>query len=137
MCEPSPTTVEMFEQCPTDVVCVSVWPPGHLPVTLDALALPLTGILVEKPLADTSEDGRTLLNAVQQKDIPIAVPHGLLVADHSRLILGLVQGGAIGELVLAEIECSGLGHHQRRHPLAGFFRHADGARAGGVGDGSL
>ena len=98
---------EMFAQCPTDVVCVSVWPPGHLPVTLDALQLPLTGILVEKPLADTAKDGYTILEAVRAKGIPMVVPHGLLVADHSKQILDLVRGGAIGDLVLVEIECSG------------------------------
>ncbi len=98
---------EMFQQCPTDVVCVSVWPPGHLPVTLYALNLPLTGILVEKPLADTAADGRTILEAVKQKRIPMVVPHGLLVADHSTKVLELVRGGAIGDLVLVEIQCSG------------------------------
>lgn len=98
---------EMFAQCPTDVVCVSIWPPDHLSATLDALELPLTGILVEKPLADTAVAGKALLEAVQRSGIPMVVPHGLLVADHSRQILDLVYDGAIGDLVLAEIECSG------------------------------
>ena len=99
--------VEMFAHSPTDVVCVSTWPPSHLPVARDALALPLTGILVEKPLADTATDGRSVLEQVRRKGIPLAVPHGLLVADHGKQILDLVRGGAIGDLVLVEIQCSG------------------------------
>jgi predicted dehydrogenase len=54
----------MLEACPTDVVCVSTWPPSHEEVTRDALALPgLRGILVEKPLADTAAAGRRILVA--------------------------------------------------------------------------
>jgi predicted dehydrogenase len=98
---------EMFASTPTDIVCVSTWPPSHLDVTRDALALPLQGILVEKPLADTAACGRQVLELVQEGNLPMAVPHGLLVADHTQQILELVQGGAIGELKLVEIQCRG------------------------------
>jgi predicted dehydrogenase len=97
----------MFEAVPTDVVCVSTWPPSHLEITSDALDLPLCGILVEKPLADTARRGRQVLEMVQRENMPVAVPHGLLVADHGQRVLELVHGGAIGELKLVEIECSG------------------------------
>ncbi len=98
---------QMFVDTPTDVVCVATWPPSHLEVTEAALALPLCGILVEKPLADTAADGRRLLQLVQARNLPMAVPHGLLVADHSRRVLDLVAGGAIGDLKLVEIQCRG------------------------------
>ncbi len=98
---------EMFERVPTDIVCVSTWPPSHLEITRDALNLPLQGILVEKPLADTAARGREVLELIQAKRLPLAVPHGLLVADHSRQVLDLVQNGAIGDLKLVEIQCSG------------------------------
>lgn len=98
---------QMLAEAPTDVVCVATWPPSHLEVTRDALALPLCGILVEKPLADTAASGREVLALVQAKRLPLAVPHGLLVADHSRQVLDLVRGGAIGELKLVEIQCRG------------------------------
>lgn len=96
---------EMFTQCPTDVVCVSTWAPSHKEITLEALQLPLKGILVEKPLADTSGAGSELLNAIKEKRIPMAVPHGLLVADHSVEIIKRIHGGDIGQLELVEIEC--------------------------------
>jgi predicted dehydrogenase len=98
---------ELFAESPTDVVCVATWPPSHSEVTRDALALPLTGILVEKPLADNASAGRELLDAIQAKELPVAVPHGLLVADHVHQILELVRGGEIGDLKVVEIECSG------------------------------
>ncbi|MFN8465304.1 MAG: Gfo/Idh/MocA family oxidoreductase [Caldilineaceae bacterium] len=98
---------QMLASAPVDVVCVATWPPSHLEVTQDALALPLCGILVEKPLADTAASGRQVLELIKARGLPMAVPHGLLVADHSKQVLELVRSGAIGELKLVEIQCSG------------------------------
>lgn len=99
--------VEMFAACPTDIVCVSTWPPSHLEVTQAALNLPLKGILVEKPLADNFAVGRQILELIRARNLPMAVPHGLLVADHSTQVLERVHGGEIGELKLVEIQCTG------------------------------
>jgi len=98
---------EMFSAQRPDVVCVATWPPTHRAVAGDALALPLQGILVEKPLADNWRDGRAILEQVRGRNLPLAVPHGLLVADHGRQILKLVREGQIGELKLVEVECTG------------------------------
>jgi predicted dehydrogenase len=98
---------EMFAQCPVDLVCVSTWPPSHLSVTRDALQLPLTGLLVEKPLGDTAVAGAEILARVKERGLPLAVPHGLLVADHGRQILERVGNGEIGDLKLVEIQCTG------------------------------
>lgn len=99
------THTEMFAACPTDVVCVSTYAPTHLPITLDALALPLKGIVVEKPLGDTVAAGREIIDAVRARNLPMAVPHGLLVMRHAQEIIARVQQGEIGELTLVEIEC--------------------------------
>lgn len=97
---------DMLEQCPTDVVCVSTWPPSHEQVTRDALALPgLRGILVEKPLGDTAAAGRRILEAVTARGVPMVVPHGLLVRKVSLEVLQRVRDGEIGELTLVEIQC--------------------------------
>jgi predicted dehydrogenase len=98
---------DMISAHELDVVCVSTWPPTHRAVAEDALALPLKGILVEKPLADNWRDGRAILDRVRALGLPLAVPHGLLVADHGRQILDLVHQGRIGALELVEIECRG------------------------------
>lgn len=95
---------EMFEKCPTDVVCVSTYPPSHEPITMDALKLPLKGILVEKPLGHTAKSGRVILNAVKKKGIAMAVPHGLLVKKVPCEIIERIHRGEIGEIKLIEIE---------------------------------
>ena len=69
----------MFRECPTDVVVVSVPPALHRSAVMDALELPLRGILVEKPLGHCLSDGRAILNAIRARRLPICVPHGLLV----------------------------------------------------------
>ena len=99
---------EMFSTCPTDVVCISTWAPSHLPLTQQALKIPgLRGLLVEKPLGDTAMVGRSILDAVQRENIPMAVPHGLLVAPHVTQIIDRVRAGHIGELKLVEIQNNG------------------------------
>ena len=97
---------DMFTSAPADVVCVSTWPPSHLPITLDALKLPLKGLLVEKPLGDTTKAGSDILKAVRARRLPVVVPHGLLVARHGTEILERVRRGDIGDLTLYEVQCS-------------------------------
>jgi predicted dehydrogenase len=95
---------EMFAECPTDVVCVSTYAPSHEEITLDALRLPLEGILVEKPLGHTVASGRRILEAIRSRGLPMAVPHGLLVRKTPMEIVQRVRDGEIGELVLVEIQ---------------------------------
>ena len=97
---------EMFAACPTDVVCVSTWPPSHEQVTMDALELPLKGILVEKPLGHTHASGRSIVEAIKRKDLPMAVPHGLVAMRAPLDIVSRVRQGEIGDLKLMEIQCA-------------------------------
>ncbi len=94
----------MFAACPTDVVCVSTYPPSHEAVTMDALALTLKGILVEKPLGHTIASGRRILEAIKSRGLPMAVPHGLLAKRAPLEVVERVQRGEIGELKLVEIQ---------------------------------
>ncbi|QHW33876.1 Gfo/Idh/MocA family oxidoreductase [Paenibacillus rhizovicinus] len=95
---------EMFAQCPTDVVCVSTFPPSHEEVTMDALKLPLKGILVEKPLGHTVASGRAILEAIKGRRLPMVVPHGMLAKITPLEIISRVHRGEIGELKLLEIQ---------------------------------
>jgi len=97
---------EMFEACPTDVVCVSTWAPSHEEVTMAALELGLKGILVEKPLGDTAAAGGRILKALKARKLPMAVPHNLLALRTPVEIIERVGRGEIGELKLVEIQCS-------------------------------
>lgn len=81
-------------------------PPSHETVALDALALlPLAGILVEKPLGHTVASGRRILEAIKSKNLPMAVPHGLVAKRTPLEIIKQVQQGEIGDLKLVEIQC--------------------------------
>ena len=95
---------EMFLNCPTDVVCVSTYPPSHEEVVMDALNLPLKGILVEKPLGHTMISGRKIVDEIKKNRIPMVVPHGLMAKQAPVEIINLVQQGKIGELKLVEIQ---------------------------------
>ena len=97
---------EMFAACPTDVVCVSTWPPSHEQITMDALRLDLRGILVEKPLGHTHASGRRILEAIKHKNLPLAVPHGLIAMRAPLDIVARVHQGQIGDLKLMEIQCT-------------------------------
>lgn len=100
-----PSYEEMFSECPADIVCISTWPPSHKEITIKALTHPLKGILVEKPLGDTFKAGCEIVKAVKTKQIPMAVPHNLVVGGYARDIITRVHNGDIGELELVEIEC--------------------------------
>lgn len=95
---------EMFEKCPTEVVCVSTYPPSHESVAMDALALPLKGILVEKPLGHTFASGRRIVKAIKKRNLPMAVPHGLLAKRIPLEVISRVERGDIGALKLVEIQ---------------------------------
>lgn len=97
----------MFAACPTDVVCVSTYPPSHEQIALEALESGLRGILVEKPLGHTSASGRRILDAIKARGLPVAVPHGLLARKTPCEIIERVQRGEIGALKLVEIQCTG------------------------------
>ncbi len=97
----------MFVACPVDVVCVSTYAPTHAEIAHAALTLPLKGILLEKPLTDSVQTARALLDVIEQRGLPMIVPHGLMAHTHSREILQRVHAGEIGELKLIEIEFGG------------------------------
>jgi predicted dehydrogenase len=94
----------MFQVCPTDVVCVSTYPPSHEEVTLEALNLALTAILVEKPLGHSVASGRHILESVKRRKIPMATPHGLMVKRCPLEIIERTKNGEIGDLKLIEIQ---------------------------------
>lgn len=95
---------ELFAGCEVDVVCVSTYPPSHEEVALDALKLPLKGILVEKPLGHTAASGKRIVEAIQARNMPVVVPHGLLAQSTPLAVIEQVRKGAIGELKLVEIQ---------------------------------
>ena len=98
----------MLATLDADVVCISTPPALHEAGVAAALNLPLRGLLVEKPLGHSYASGAAILEAVRiMRQLPLAVPHGLLARPTPRAALQRIQGGDIGDLTLMEIQCSG------------------------------
>jgi predicted dehydrogenase len=99
---------QMFAESPSDVICVSTWAPSHLEITTAALAVDgLRGLLVEKPLGDSVAAGAGILDIVRTAGLPLVVPHGLMAQAAALEVIDRVRGGAIGELRVVEMECTG------------------------------
>ena len=97
---------EMFAECPTDVVCVSTYPPSHEAVVMAALEVQnLKGLLVEKPLGDTAAAGRRILDAICKRGLPMVVPHNLRALATPTDIVAKIREDAIGDLKLIEVQC--------------------------------
>lgn len=98
---------EMFTACPSDVVCVSTYAPTHFPITRAALKTDVVrGMLVEKPLGDTTAAGRQIVELLRSQNLPLVVPHGLMAQCAALEIVERVRAGVIGELRVVEMECA-------------------------------
>lgn len=99
------TLEEMLAEAPSDVVCVSTYAPSHLPMTRAAIESgSVRGMLVEKPLGDTTAAGREILAILKERNLPVVVPHGLMAQRAAREVIDRVRDGEIGELRLVEME---------------------------------
>jgi predicted dehydrogenase len=70
---------------------------------MDALELPLKGMLVEKPLGHTAAAGARIVEAIKKRQLPMVVPHNMLATAGGRAVIDRVRAGAIGELRTVEI----------------------------------
>jgi len=98
---------DMLSAVTPDVVCVSTYAPTHEEIARAAIKLPVRGLLVEKPLSDTTAGGRAILDLAGRLGVPLVVPHGLMAMSGPLEIVARVRSGAIGGLRLVEIESSG------------------------------
>jgi predicted dehydrogenase len=102
------TYQEMFETCPADVVCVSTYAPAHLEMTIAAVKTGVVrGMLVEKPLGETTAAGTQIVELLKSNGLPLVVPHGLMAQSAALDIIARVKDGIIGQLRVVEMECTG------------------------------
>jgi predicted dehydrogenase len=94
----------LFADLAPDIVCVSTYPPSHADVARCAIEAGARGLLVEKPLGDTTAAGRDILAATRQAPVPFVVPHGLMAQAAPLDIIRRIRAGDIGRLVLVEME---------------------------------
>ncbi len=99
---------ELLDARPADVVCVSTYAPSHLELIRLAVASgSVRGMLVEKPLGDTTAAGAEILQLLRAHDLPMVVPHGLLARSAALEARARVRAGNIGDLLLVEMERTG------------------------------
>lgn len=98
---------DLFANTNPDVVCISTYAPSHLPLVRLALErLPVRGMLVEKPLGDSVDAGRQILELLRSRALPFVVPHGLMERAAAVEVTDQVRSGAVGTLRVVEIECT-------------------------------
>lgn len=79
------------------VAHLAVPPDLHVPLAREALELGL-GVFVEKPLALTAEEARTLVDAAADRGLPLAVNHNMVHAPSFARLLERVEAGEIGRV---------------------------------------
>lgn len=94
---------EMMAQCPADIVCVASPAPSHAPIARYVLQQGTAGMLLEKPIACSAADAERLLEDIKTRQVPLVVPHGLLVLPAPIAIKRRVLRGDIGEIESVEI----------------------------------
>jgi predicted dehydrogenase len=102
-----PDANTLLEVARPEVVCVSTFAPSHPEVVGLALEAGVRGVLLEKPVAADWASGRGTLDHLERMQVPVVVPHGLLVRPASMEVLRHISAGDIGDLEVIEIECHG------------------------------
>lgn len=74
----------------------------HIPIALECIAEGKS-VLIEKPIADTEEDGLRLANAARAADVPVLVGHHRRHNPIVRAARAIVQNGQLGRLVSASV----------------------------------
>lgn len=97
----------MLQHQAADVMCISTPPVTHAAISRSAMATSVRGLLLEKPLCHSASLARELLADIVARQIPVAVPHGLLVQATALEVIDRVRNGEIGELELIEIRTTG------------------------------
>jgi myo-inositol 2-dehydrogenase/D-chiro-inositol 1-dehydrogenase len=86
----APTPLALCERRDVDIVAV-VLPPGLYPPLVEAAAQAGKAILLEKPLAATTDAARRILRAVRQAHVPAMVAHTLRFDSRVRALVRAVR----------------------------------------------
>ena len=87
----------LIEDPAIDAVAIATPVSTHYELALRALQAG-KHVLVEKPLAAKSEEGKHLVEEAERRGLTLMVDHTFLYTDSVRLIRELIHGGELGEL---------------------------------------
>jgi predicted dehydrogenase len=93
---------ELLSNPEVEIVCVTTSSGSHGPIGLEALRAG-KHLVVEKPIAMTSAEAETLIEAAERNGVTLSVIAQNRFYDHYRWIKRVVDEGRIGKLLLAEI----------------------------------
>ncbi len=99
------STSQMYANHSLDVVGIATYAPSHLAMAQEAMAQPIKGLVVEKPICDTVHQAVELLAQAKAKRLPLLVPHNLPLVPHGRKIIQRVHAGEIGQVRLIDFQC--------------------------------
>jgi len=85
-----------------DIVCVTTGSGSHGIIGLDALRAG-KHVLVEKPLAMTSNEADAMIRLAREKDLVLSVVSQTRFFEHHKLVKQVIDEGKLGKLLLAEI----------------------------------
>ena len=97
----------MLDQTKPNGVVVATPNATHAQITVDCLEQG-AAVLVEKPIADTLEDGRRICDASRATGLPVLVGHQRRHNSIMRKAKAIVGGGALGKPVTATVMCTWL-----------------------------
>ncbi len=94
---------ELLSRHSVDVVCIATPAPTHEPFARDVMSRGLRGLLLEKPISCSVEHAEQLLADFVSAQLPVVVPHGMLVLPAPTEITRRVRGGDIGRITDIEV----------------------------------
>ena len=103
-----------------DVICVSTFAPSHSEIVGQALDAGVRGVLLEKPVALDWASGRATVDRLTARQVPVVVPHGLLVRPASKEVLDHIFEGDLRRFGARRDRMRGLGLDECRCALGGF-----------------
>lgn len=103
---------EMIGGCDLDAVVIATPVKTHYPLAKAAL---LAGkhVLIEKPMASSSEECEELIAIAREKHLTLMVGHTYLYSEPVRMIAGIIASGGIGEIKYINCQRLNLGLFQQ------------------------
>lgn len=100
-CEVAPTLEELLGR--SDIAAVAIFAPNNAhrgPTELAAGAG--KHVFVEKPIANTIEDGAAMVRGCRAAGVTLMVGHSSRYADEARALKSVLDSGRLGQIVMAE-----------------------------------
>jgi len=88
----------MLQEVDLDGVVISTPTPTHASIATTVAGYDVKGILIEKPLASTLEDGIKLAKTLREKNIGVIVSHSEIYNPVVDRALNLIREGAVGTI---------------------------------------